>query len=132
MQVCPQTPPPSSAAPEGADVLLDENSAASTVGPLVLPNWGVLVSVCGLGTQAHPPSKLKPPGPPKNALKILFASKSAEQIEKQRRHKKVKKLEASEEELKRDPFSNGSPKLSQIISLASFPQTSPTRGDPTT
>lgn len=61
------------------------------------------MSVCGLETQAHPPSKLKPPGPPKNALKILFASKSAEQSEKQRRHKKVKKLEVSEEELKRDP-----------------------------
>lgn len=30
-----------------------------------------------LGT--HPPSKLKPPGPPKNALKMLFASKSVRQ-----------------------------------------------------
>lgn len=28
------------------------------------------------GQQAYPPSKLKPPGPPKKALKMLLASKS--------------------------------------------------------
>ena len=64
---------------------------------------------CGLGTQAHPPSKLKPPGPPKNALKILFASKSVEQKKKQRKHKKAKKSEVFKEELNREWVSKAFP-----------------------
>ena len=64
---------------------------------------------CGLGTQAYPPSKLKPPGPPKNALKMLFASKSVEQNKEQRKHKKVKKSEVCEEELNREWVSKALP-----------------------
>lgn len=60
--------------------------------PLMGPPWP---KSCLTGDsqeqQAYPPSKLKPPGPPKNALKILFASKSVGKVRNREGTKRWKK-----------------------------------------